>query len=1368
MAQTIRLELVVDDKGTAVVRQFAGELEKRTGDASKASAAAIRSLGDSFGAVESKMRAFAAPLAGLAGSVAAMFSVGEIVRGGAEMERAMSMVDSYAKLTGAQLDMLREKADEVGFAFGRGDEDAASGMTELYHAGLQTNEVMAMLPTTLRLAKVETADTGVTAKTAAAAMRALGLSADGLGALVDQVAAVASKTGASMNGMLGALALVGPMARQMRIPVEDVIGALGMMSRQGMDAETAGMGLSRMLALLAGKTEEGTKGLKGYNLQLFDSQGKFVGLGRALSQLKSAGISEQDFLAMFGPRNSQMMLRFLNDGAAGLKELAQSAKESGGALAQIAQIRGDNLLGDWAQAKKAFAMLGDEIYGRLAPALREVAQWVTESALAFVEYAKSSTFLDGLARAAKLAAAAIGALIAREVVSTVSGWVASIRAMAAAFEEMMVSATAATAATAPEIFANTAAAMTMSTTEAIAFSAALGEETTAAGASAAATEAAAAAATEYAAASGVAAAAASAGATAKSTQFFNEWTVAAGAAGTATANVAKTAEEAAPAFVGFENVMLSNGRAATAASGTLAKVKDGLSGVAGAGAAAKLQLAGWVGVVGVGAYQLTRAAMEFFDLDKHVTSFFSGLARGADDIDRDARALEGLVNLVDRIGRKRGDASLGGLVGPGEVQHAKELVEIIEKARAAGNTGLMAGAVNELSRYADEFGRAASGANAFDAAVAKIKKDHPEIWARVSKALGATTEALRVATAEAAKADAKTAEAAETRKRNAEEEARRIEELRKSMGEKFAGHGFYSAQTLAEDVRHTSEFIQIAQQKGFSMRQIADVDYDHLRGIWNALGGEVGRIQDKQVRMALEVWEARKKANDALQQERDIQDEVNSKTGVSVKSLDALALGFDRVEQKAGKAAAIELYGEQLIKLDDTIKKFRPDLQKMFSDVFDDRVVAAKAAAWAAEEGEKVKKACADALKDAEQAITSSGGMTFNIGDKFFKSLDEQFKAVGESNAPQVLYAYSEQIFRYVDAMRTAGHAVPDSWKAIYDEAVQAASPIEQLDRQAKQFGYDYERAAAQGLGTQYLAKNGKAVRDLADQYRFARKQIPEDLAAMEKAADKAMRWDSYFKSWQQLRDTWKGISNDIIKGSAQAFSRAMVYGENFAGGMRELGKSILATLLEQLAEYALQWIALQITQQVFGETTAKKQVAGGLAEVYTNSFASAAAIPMVGWLIAPAVAAANLALATGISGALLLGGGAASGGGGSAASDATSGAVSGATAGAAIGSIPAAADGAIAYGPTIGLWGERGSEMITPLEGEPARRAARALGIDRSGGAVEVHHHYSIQITTGHVLTRDIPRQLVEVVYTGIKKAIQSGTLRPLPTGAY
>ena len=39
--------------------------------------------------------------------------------------------------------------------------------------------------------------------------------------------------------------------------------------------------------------------------------------------------------------------------------------------------------------------------------------------------------------------------------------------------------------------------------------------------------------------------------------------------------------------------------------------------------------------------------------------------------------------------------------------------------------------------------------------------------------------------------------------------------------------------------------------------------------------------------------------------------------------------------------------------------------------------------------------------------------------------------------------------------------------------------------------------------------------------------------------------------------------------------------------------------------------------------------MATGLAQVYTNSFQSAAAIPLVGWAIAPGIAAANLAVAT-------------------------------------------------------------------------------------------------------------------------------------------
>lgn len=99
----------------------------------------------------------------------------------------------------------------------------------------------------------------------------------------------------------------------------------------------------------------------------------------------------------------------------------------------------------------------------------------------------------------------------------------------------------------------------------------------------------------------------------------------------------------------------------------------------------------------------------------------------------------------------------------------------------------------------------------------------------------------------------------------------------------------------------------------------------------------------------------------------------------------------------------------------------------------------------------------------------------------------------------------------------------------------------------------------------------------------------------------------------------------------------------------------------------------------IFGAASAREastQLASGLSQVYTNSFASAAAIPVVGWAMAPGVASANAAIAAGGAAAAM---------------------AAGAGIGAGVNVAGARADGGpVGMGQTY-LVGERGPELFTP-----------------------------------------------------------------------
>lgn len=123
------------------------------------------------------------------------------------------------------------------------------------------------------------------------------------------------------------------------------------------------------------------------------------------------------------------------------------------------------------------------------------------------------------------------------------------------------------------------------------------------------------------------------------------------------------------------------------------------------------------------------------------------------------------------------------------------------------------------------------------------------------------------------------------------------------------------------------------------------------------------------------------------------------------------------------------------------------------------------------------------------------------------------------------------------------------------------------------------------------------------------------------------------------------------------------------------LWRSMLRTVISAITQIITQQLVM-LTAQLLGiKTQAIAETASNAAEIYGNSFASAAAIPKIGFAIAPGEAKKNVAIFLSEVGGI-------------------------AAAGGVIGSgITALAEGGIVDRPTLALIGEAGPEVIAPLD---------------------------------------------------------------------
>lgn len=184
----------------------------------------------------------------------------------------------------------------------------------------------------------------------------------------------------------------------------------------------------------------------------------------------------------------------------------------------------------------------------------------------------------------------------------------------------------------------------------------------------------------------------------------------------------------------------------------------------------------------------------------------------------------------------------------------------------------------------------------------------------------------------------------------------------------------------------------------------------------------------------------------------------------------------------------------------------------------------------------------------------------------------------------------------------------------------------------------------------------------------------------------------SFFEVWKAeavaFLESHKTATEEIAKSTfdlmmttsgaiGDAFANAIVSGGNLGKALQNIGKQVLTSMISMLIRIGIQRLILHKLEKAIGVSSAMSKTAGGLSEVYINSFASAAAIPLVGWAMAPGVAAANLAAATaGAAGAAALGAGQ----------------------GAAIGAAGAAAHGGMDFVPSESTYLlQRGERVLSP-----------------------------------------------------------------------
>lgn len=392
--------------------------------------AALGKLNKEIGKIGKSMQSLGTRMMGVGAAVAA--PIGLAARQFAAFDDAIRATSAVSGATGADLQMLNDKARELGATTSFTAVQVANLMTELGRAGFKPDEINAMTGAVLDLARATGTDAALSAGIMAATLRQFGLGAGDAARAADVLTAAANNTFNTVEGLGESLKYAGPVAKSLGMSLEDTTAILGVLGNVGIQGSEAGTALRRLSVISAGA---GEKLQELFGVSNTDAAGNLKPLVSILDEIANVTanmpVAERtkrmaEAFGLLGITSANV----LSQSADGVSALAAKLRDAEGTAKKTAKEMDAGLGGSTRIALSAIEGTALALSDALAPGLQKVVDFIGQTATALTDFIKKNqelvvTVAKGVAAfiAAGAAIFAIGTALA--VVSAVIGAVLS-------------------------------------------------------------------------------------------------------------------------------------------------------------------------------------------------------------------------------------------------------------------------------------------------------------------------------------------------------------------------------------------------------------------------------------------------------------------------------------------------------------------------------------------------------------------------------------------------------------------------------------------------------------------------------------------------------------------------------------------------------------------------------------------------------------------------------------------------------------------------------------------------------------------------------------------------------------------------------
>jgi len=334
----------------------------------------------------SKFGSFAADVAKVAAAAISAVGVAS-VREASQFESSIAKVEGLVGVTGEELDKLAGAARRLGVETGKGALEAGEGLFVIASSGLRGAAAIEALEFSLKAATAGLGETEDIARAVSGAVNAYGADIIGAADATDVIVATARAGNFETSAFAASIGRVLPFAKQAGSSLEDMGGAVALLTRTNTDAAQSVTQMSALFKAFVVPTAEAQKALDSVGLSAADMRDAIAnqGLPAALDMLdeKLGGNREQLGRLLGSSEASSAAFQILDADAQTIAETFGVVNDAAGMTQQAFDVVQDTAQNKFAvamaTAKDSLIEIGGAILENVQPHLDTMILWMQDN-----------------------------------------------------------------------------------------------------------------------------------------------------------------------------------------------------------------------------------------------------------------------------------------------------------------------------------------------------------------------------------------------------------------------------------------------------------------------------------------------------------------------------------------------------------------------------------------------------------------------------------------------------------------------------------------------------------------------------------------------------------------------------------------------------------------------------------------------------------------------------------------------------------------------------------------------------------------------------------------------------------------------------